>query len=914
MDSFLPAQSNGQDYSYATELNLVTLALNPNLLQSCLSQSNRVTNKIKAHPLSNLNNFSLQQGLILQDLLFSLLGYEGSYIRYSEKYDATNIDLKINGPDFKIAKHLDISLKSITKKLVKFGKFYSGLNGFVEFYDQPRFGKIIQNLCYSITCFLKKYQSIIFEIEKQFKFNASFNLSMLENIVNQKIGNQLVHLYELVISIHDETLKRQSSTNRNNNDEYFLNFIQSIQNDIQQTGSVDLLTDNNKFDVCKGGLVLLMIQNRINAYKGDSDSLEFLTQLFDEVSKNYVEMLNKWLINGEVDDPFEEFVIKQNNLPDTLTKFLHSNMEKYWDEMYMTRIDGLIDQFKSKDIQTKILSTGKFLNVFKHCTGLDNFDNLKESLNPITSLYTQDFELKIDQYYERSNKLFMKLLFEGYNVINLIDYLQSTYLLHDSSNIDNFLDKSFTDLRRNKYSIPTSRLIKSYNDIFHTGFNEFRVSEINENLHSDDNFTTHQNFNIFSYYEKFSVDSTNFYDLAKEIINVKAFDTEEALTSSSSNKLRTLLNKALERNQVNDSSTTASAGGDSNIGDGKNTKHYDPDHSDDYSITAININLNLPFPLNLVITENYIFEYQLIFKLQMIIKFINKLLDNTWKEINYSTVWKYTGFNSSIKKLILRCRILHNRMKDFINELQYYINEEIIEANFRSLKKSLNNIEGSMKNQSLSTKMSESEPLETINPIHKKSKSLNFTHSTNKNSLFEDKINAQSNKFGRGGNGPKSNINTSSKLTEASSADDTLIDESIDIYSLINNVGSFLNNILKDSLITNKILIESIKNIFDIIILYNNYLNRLKKSLIMININLFESFHRDYPEKFMNKKIDEESINIRYNNLNNLLNSHFEIFNNSLTEFILNLKNFGESENQSFLKLIERLEICFPDN
>lgn len=139
-------------------------------------------------------------------------------------------------------------------------------------------------------------------------------------------------------------------------------------------------------------------------------------------------------------------------------------------------------------------------------------------------------------------------------------------------------------------------------------------------------------------------------------------------------------------------------------------------------------------------------------------------------------------------------------------------------------------------------------------------------------------------------------------------------DNLINIDNLINKLGSFLNNILRDSFITNKVLIDVLKNMFDLIILYNHYLNRLKKSLIMSNKDLFHKFSQDYPEKFQNRVMDDELIGTRFKNLDGMLNSHFEIFNDSLTEFIVTMKSHGNLENQLFLILIERLEHCFPDH
>lgn len=865
MTSFISSQMGD------VEPDNVVLSNEPNLLSCCANQTPRGRSRTRPFPLSELNDLKIQQGLIIKDLLFALLGYEGFYIRYSEKYDSNDINCKIRGPDFKIAKHLDISLKSITKKLVKFGKYYTGLNGFLELYDRPEFGKVVQRLCFAVSEFIMQYQQVLKHIEDEFKFNSTFNLSIFETILNQEVSIKLCHLYDIVMSVHTETLER-SKYQHQNSESYFNNFIKSIQNDLKETGSIDLATDNVNFECCKGGLLLKIIQDRINAYQGDVVSLTFLTTIFDLASIDYVHMLNQWLINGEIDDPAEEFFVKRNKFADSPENPIRSNMEKYWEELYLTRTDGVIDQFSSKDIQLKILATGKYLNIFKTCTGLNDFQCLTETIQPIDKLYSLDLELKINEFYKRANKMLMKLLFEGYQFSGLIDRFQSLFLFNDSSKIDRFLEISFNDLRKNKHAISTSRLTKAYDDAFQRNKDDFQVKDI----YKHDNISDNNINSILNYCLQFSVDFTNFYKLTEEILSVKSFDAEEALKNGkSSNLFKQLFNKSLERNQIN------SAGSDNS------TYGYDPDHSDEYTIAGINLDMDLPFPLNVIIGQNYIFEYQLIFKLQAIVKFINKLIENTWKEINFSTVWKYSGFNRQIKKWILRCRILNNRMKDFMNDLQFYLNFDIIETNFGALSENLKDIQNTLQQQNLGSNIKSQNSNSNGIIGYKNSSLANYNH----NNLFDERISSHNQSF-----------------------NDMLKDDLIDIDNLLNKLGSFLNNILRDSFVTNKALMNVLKNMFDLIILYHHYLSRLKKSLVMSNVELFNRFNEDHPEKFQGKAMDDELIDTRFRNLDSMLNSHYEAFNDSLTEFIVTLKPYGNLENQLFLILIERLENCFPDH
>ena len=89
-----------------------------------------------------------------------------------------------------------------------------------------------------------------------------------------------------------------------------------------------------KFDCCKIGLLLQVIQERMVYYKGDPTSLDFLTQLFDIVSSGYIGMLNQWLLEGVINDPFDEFMIREKRVPDSFMEIFQSKSEYYWNELF----------------------------------------------------------------------------------------------------------------------------------------------------------------------------------------------------------------------------------------------------------------------------------------------------------------------------------------------------------------------------------------------------------------------------------------------------------------------------------------------------------------------------------------------------------------------------------------------------
>lgn len=838
----------------------------------------RTTNRISFLPiirnqLSEAADLQTQQCAIIKDVLLGLLGYEGTYVRFSDKFNPDLLHDRIHGPDHKIAKHIDVSLKAITKKLLRYGKYIYGLKSFSEVYNQPRFGRVNQKLCSEIVILIKQYKETVLNFEESFKFNPSFTLNQMSNEMSLKLSDRISHLYEIIIAVHTEsegrncalreatssaTISATSSRTAN-----FDSFLQTIKNDIHLMGPIDVSTDTNSFEVCKGGLVLQIIQNRMNQFSGDAVSFNFLSRIFDAVSKDYIYLLNLWLSRGEVDDPFEEFFVKKNNLPSNI---FYSNIEKYWDELYVIKLDGIIDQFASKDLQMKVLLTGKYLSILKQSTGVASLDHIFDTISgtliphPIESLHAPDITLKILQYYKRANNLLLKLLFEGYNFTSLMENIHQMFLLKDSYKIDIFLDRSFHDLARNKYHTSITKTIKCYNDIFLLDKKKSHVSEVQQ-----DTWRRSCSINdVLRLCETFNFDSTSFYDMARDIINIKSIDTDNTQgNESASSAIKKIVRKSLQRRQLSlaemhDRSSSVSI--------------------DNLAIVGANIDLELPFPLGLIVGENSVFEYQLLFKLQMILKFASKSMDESWKDINLSTVWKYKGFSSPVRKMILRCRSLNARMKSFMNEIQNYINFSITDPNYLSLVESLKKLESSIRSEKQNSTL-----VNRVESIH-----LLRRHRHKNSSVFDEKIVAS-------GHGQASLGNIKKY-------------DSCDVYEMTQKIGTYLNNIVRDSMVTSDKLLSCIKVLLDCIIHFAITVSRLKKTLILMDEHLLRSFAKDFPEKFSKIEFNESLVNSRIAGLNEVLTKHWRKFNNSLMVFIEALKEVA-SENLSFFSLIERLQV-----
>lgn len=68
-------------------------------------------------------------------------------------------------------------------------------------------------------------------------------------------------------------------------------------------------------------------------------------------------MIKTWMIEGEINDPFQEFFVEQDlNVPD----------ERLWNEKYKMNIQ-MIPSFLTYSLAQRILLTGKAVNFIRLC-------------------------------------------------------------------------------------------------------------------------------------------------------------------------------------------------------------------------------------------------------------------------------------------------------------------------------------------------------------------------------------------------------------------------------------------------------------------------------------------------------------------------------------------------------------------
>ncbi|EEB10884.1 gamma-tubulin complex component, putative [Pediculus humanus corporis] len=159
-----------------------------------------------------------------------------------------------------------------------------------------------------------------------------------------------------------------------------------------------------------------------------------------QICKPLYSMLIKWLLDGELADPYKEFFIASNN---------NISGDRLWHEKYTVRI-SMLPKFISVSLADKILSVGKSINFLREiCCDDKPFsqrDRIKDVfLNTdveVMYLLEKEDELHqlIDPVYKQTNKRVMDVLINKYSLLNHFQAHRKYLLLGQGDFIHHFID------------------------------------------------------------------------------------------------------------------------------------------------------------------------------------------------------------------------------------------------------------------------------------------------------------------------------------------------------------------------------------------------------------------------------------------------------------------------------------------
>ena len=340
---------------------------------------------------------SVQSGCdkeLLRELIYSFQGIEGSVIRRSHKDDCYVISEHHR-------KNYPASVIQIVCRLAELGWLFNQIDKFCQgLVENSEVGLVGQSLVTALKQELAEYYSLLANIESQLQPDSGFcQLS-------------LVHLSVWTL----EPL---------NHMKLLASIVQACENQ-------------------KGGALISKIYSYLE--HGDESSSRTVHTLLCTVCKPMYLMLLRWICDGTLDDPYNEFFIASDP---------KVNGDRLWHEKYSVRA-SMIPKFLSLSWVKKILATGKSIN-FLHEVCHDNSaisgrDLVKASLNETSpeNLFchqgSDNLLLKtIQRAFTETSAHVLSILFTRYKFLEHISAMRK-YLLLGQGDIIRYLLQLLEDV------------------------------------------------------------------------------------------------------------------------------------------------------------------------------------------------------------------------------------------------------------------------------------------------------------------------------------------------------------------------------------------------------------------------------------------------------------------------------------
>ncbi|CAG8462995.1 6398_t:CDS:10 [Paraglomus occultum] len=329
--------------------------------------------------------YEISEALLLRDIVFVFQGIDGQYIKFDKTTGSYLVDSKIG---------VQRSTRELISRLSEMGCLYRKVHAFVnDSIDDISIGLVGQAFCSALQRELTEYYKLMAILESQITKEVDTNLS-----------TQSIPL----------SLKRM---------------LVSINESAEKLRLMAVLVDGCARQ--KGGALVSYIYMHTN--HGDPFRHEFVEHILEEVSKPFYEMLQSWIYEGELEDPFEEFFVGCDQTVEE---------EDLWQHKYFMRTD-MQPSFISPLLAKKIFSIGKSLNFIRYsCHDNDLVTGKGKSTKSVLK-YGDVIALEhsIDATYTKTSKRLLDILFTKYKLMEHLAALKRYLLLGQGDFVQYLMDQ-----------------------------------------------------------------------------------------------------------------------------------------------------------------------------------------------------------------------------------------------------------------------------------------------------------------------------------------------------------------------------------------------------------------------------------------------------------------------------------------
>ena len=351
-----------------------------------------------------------QECILLDELLGSFLGLEGTYLK-TKVHDSTDSSIRGQRTKFVLDGGVEVAfdrgLRSMVDGLLPLANHFVLVEEFIaKRLYRFEYGTVMQALCACLDGMVQDYSSFITTMENNYRQSGFMSLRELQ--VQTQSWMETFGILEKVVFV---AAKRKG-----------------------------------------GALINGLRKLLIHHYQGNELAERTLRTLLDEASKPFMAMLQKWLANGILDDPYHEFMVQYS--PDA-----------EWDGRYTMDQPNTLQHFFPTPVEAeRVLSAGRYWNAVRAC--LDD-----ETTLTTPTLNTQDaaFSLKyhvngaqvasyIQSLYTSASQALVRLLLEECDLMGALQLLKRYFLLDQGDFFLNFLDVAEEELSRDPSKLRQSRI------------------------------------------------------------------------------------------------------------------------------------------------------------------------------------------------------------------------------------------------------------------------------------------------------------------------------------------------------------------------------------------------------------------------------------------------------------------------
>ncbi|KAI0320499.1 Spc98 family-domain-containing protein [Amylostereum chailletii] len=664
-----PSRKRESEPSFIAEESFVRAPLNSRVVSGVGVPSGK--GKTKQERLDNMP-LDVQEAVILEDLLFVLMGIEGTHISYHEDYSPDDDD-PLEGIRFVASKYLDPSLSDLVERILPLATYYTAITSFVEQRSHLDFGLVNHALCAAIRDMLKDYQTLLSQLEHTYNTSPQFSLQKLWFYVHPTV-HTLSLIYQLIteLALAGEPSGSGSSSSSEDEDEARNEALglggfklKAVLGDINQD-----VFDSSSIPV-KGGEVLAILHGRMLNMSGDPSARTLYGALLKAAGKPYVYMLRVWTRTGSLNDPYEEMCVKESKFINRGTLEMDYT-DEYWERRYTLR-DGTPVSGSSKQHQAgvpsprsvsgrlpggacippllegwkrKILLAGKYLNVIREC----GIEIQKDATYRDEDLSMDDerFYKSIEEDYTFANKTLLQLLLKDQELVPRLRYLKRHFFLSHSSFLTHFLDLSHSELRK---AAKSASLVKLQSLLDMT---------LSSDPHSDD-MTFRDDMKVVMM-------GSGLYEWLSKVVGEKG-------------DLR-------GTDSTTPNGDTQPERKDGEKGKEKERKDKDKDKKDKtqlLAIDALSLDFTVKFPLSLVVSRKTILRYQLIFRFLLHLKHLEQTLTTMWIDQTAESWRRRVPDHPEFEQWRRRVFLLRARMLALVQQILAFITFEVLEPKWRDL-------------------------------------------------------------------------------------------------------------------------------------------------------------------------------------------------------------------------------------